>query len=1147
MINRKPRWSQRQYAFGFLLFCVLWSNPSPACGESLELRLTDIDGLNRKLDGRTENLVFVHECSPICSLMGIESLAETNSAHVISSEGIRGSFRLSITLRRRTRPPPQQRQDIPVEVVEHEGGSIDMLDLSRDNVDVFYSQSQSNFEPYGRVLLTGSNPGEKGNLNDNWRFVDEVVAQFIIDTTISAVRRCRKSCRFNSEASFVRRISGNSTLDKPSFKIQLTAFREGAALKSTPQDLLFAGYFAEAAERSLTEDLILPFPFPGRKDDDAARTAVFTDSTGSCTKYRFVSAVGKEIAYVWRLSTVDDSIEHARLDQLDTGRSFDGTTIVVFKDIPKSSVHYTDIWGRNELLPVSFSGSAPYDHFGSFGKVHKGFLTRYNQIAEELRTWLRPGSSVLVTGSFAGGAMAALAFADWLSDSNMDLGMTFGVTFGAAQVGDKLFQRAFREMGKYEPSKASYGFFDQVTAGDEHSGRIDVSTRFPSVIFESFVPYPGVHSIDCLRSVFPVEKLALSSPGHMRTFRTVGRIHFLYAGRHLGPLDPKLRLDRRYSSTVSNDTLRDLADSYFTIDGDRMSHYMERLTSLYADMQQSVYSNDWPNVPNLGVRVTDLGNIKGIRDTTCEATVIPVPTEKLSISVEVSTTKPNPNRALGINLCPSCSRSTPFIESLCRPMLYTANTTHSDYGVVPFALPPTPLTFSSLRPTPSQTCVQILLYALRKPHTCATDTLRPEVVRVAAAPLLELVEVVGCTAKQRCGMEFEGMRLMIAAGVETLVERGGKKGRRIGGILTREEEERNGTREENNGYWGERHQRGKKTDTEEGHLQGRDDGVENRTMSGVNFNEQNDGVDNRSKRGLNSKERNDGKKYPVSAERRASEVLNGASDGGEFNNKGAVGQEDSINKHNSNSMRNEELTRKTTGGESDGIYLGASRESSAVWDANSDFRQLAKGNSLKKGEGGSEFGSERRGYRMLGWGEFTNGEGTLTRGNDSGARESTGGVEISGERGGLRQRGTDDEGMDVTDMGGKGNKLLVKERAMDKVEDGYSDTSRGGVLWRDEGKASVEKERVSSGSGGCETERWCECRAVRVEQCVKGIGYVGSWCEIGACVQMRCGCGGGRRCEKKMGFVYEVLGETGGGGQVKRCVRRVTTVVVEMM
>lgn len=1138
MIDSRPRRSQYQYAFSFLLLCTLCSEPSLTCAESLELRLTDIGGLTRETDGRTEYMVFVHECSPLCLLMGVESLADVNSAHVISSEGIRGSFRLSITLRRRTRLPPQQRQDIPVEVVEHEGGSIDMLDFSKDTSSMLYSEPLSNFEPYGRVLLTGSNPGEKGNLNDNWRFIDEKVAQFVIDTTISAVRRCRKSCQFSSEASFVKKILDNGTLDKPSFKLQLTAFREGAALKSTPENLLFAGYFAEAAEKSLTQDLILPFPFPRGMENDATRSTTFTDFTDGCIKYRFVSAVGEEIAYVWRLSSVDDNIEHDKLGQLDTGRNFAGTTIVVFKDIPKSNAHYTEIWGRDELLPVSFRGSTPYDHFGSFGKVHKGFLTRYNQIAEELRTWLRPGASVLVAGSFAGGAMAALAFADWLSDSNMDLGMIFGVTFGAAQVGDKLFQRAFREMGKYEPSKASYGFFEQLIAADEHSGRIDISTRFPSTIFESFVPYPGVHFIDCLRSVFPVEKIALSSPGHLRTFRSVGRRRFLFAGRHLRLPDAKISFDRKYTSTSSNDTLRDLAASFFAIDGDRLSHYMERLTSLYADKQQSIHSGERSTVLNSGVLAKDLGNTKGTRDTRCEATEIPAPTDKLSISVEILSTKLNLRRALGVNLCPFCSRSTPFNESLCRPMLYTDNATHPDYGLVPFALPSEPLTFSSLRPTPPQTCVQILLYALRKPHTCATDMLQPEVVRVAMAPLLELVEVVGCTAKQRCGMEFEGMRLMIAAEEEALVERGWEKREGMEGILTREEEKN--TSRGKKEYLGKEPQKVEKIDMGERRLQGKDGGTRDGFVSSLDFNER------------------DGEKgHITSGERRTSDAVNEASDGREFNGEGTVRQKNLRSKGSGNGTRSGQLTKEVVGGGRDGGYLATfEEESSAAWDANSDFQRLARGSSFKKGRARPEFDGERRGHMMLERRESTGSEGVLGRGSGSATREVIEGVRSSGGWGGLRRRGMGDEMVDVAEMGGalvrkgsngKRDGTKTTERVMAKVED-RADANGRGVWWRGGGRAGAGETRRFGRGAGCETERWCECGAVRAAHCVKGIENDGGWCEVGGCVEMRCGCGGGRRCEKKVGFVYEVLGGAEeDGDKVQRCVRKVTNVVVEMV
>lgn len=93
--------------------------------------------------------------------------------------------------------------------------------------------------------------------------------------------------------------------------------------------------------------------------------------------------------------------------------------------------------GAQRIMKCGFHRCLDVRALRNFGKVHTGFHSRYNQVAEEPRTWIRPGTTVLVAGAFVGSAMASLAYANWLSDKKMNLGLTFGVTFGAPQVGDK--------------------------------------------------------------------------------------------------------------------------------------------------------------------------------------------------------------------------------------------------------------------------------------------------------------------------------------------------------------------------------------------------------------------------------------------------------------------------------------------------------------------------------------------------------------------------------------------------------------------------------------------------------------------------------------------------------------------------------------
>lgn len=743
-----------------------------ANAESIELRIDQVSGLTKDVKGRTEYLVSVHACSPVCALIGYESLAEKTTANVLSAEGIRGNFRLSVKLHRRTRPPPQERGLIPVEVVEREEPHSDPTDGTGIETGVHVSDSQPIFEPYGRVLITGSRVGERGNLNHNWREKDELIAEYTIDTTTSAVRRCRKSCSFHSGSSFVRSLVSNATADTPSFHLQLAAFPDSSSERTSPDHFLLAAHFAEAVEQSTKEDLFLPFEFPGETTTSLQNSKVsFRYEGPKCTQYRFIAAVGDDVAFVWHMSRDKEEERPLQKDRLDT-RPNQGATVIVFKDIDKSNKGYADAWGRNELSPVIFTGASTYDHFESFGKVHTGFHKRYNQVAEELRTWVRPGTRVLITGASAGGALASLAYADWLSDSDMDLGLSFGVTFGAPQVGDKKFQKAFRELGRFEPSKAKYGFFEQLVAADEKTGKVDIATTLPSAIFEGLVPYPGIHSIDCLRSVIPVERTALSAPGHLRAFRSVGRRRYLYSGKRL-----KAAAETKTAAAAakaSNDTLGDMADLAFMVQGDVMAHYIERLYSLYYDIQEMRFSHtlrtvsrfQQPRQPNASLEVHTCKNSPAQQDA-----------QALSVNLEVSiqNDKTYIPKTVAVQVCDECSKK---VDSGCRPFLIVGDASNTGGGLVAKGQK-TAISFLSLRPVAKNACVQFLSNKMHSPPTCATDVLPKESVRLASSQLIELKELLACKKERRCQMQFDGMTLLIEGGMRKvlneseLVERAG--------------------------------------------------------------------------------------------------------------------------------------------------------------------------------------------------------------------------------------------------------------------------------------------------------------------------------------------------------------------------------------
>lgn len=1083
--------------------------------DSLELKLTGIDGLENSIHGQTEHLISVQECSPICSLVGTESITDTRSAHFISSEGIKGKFRLIITIHKRTRPPPQEREEIPVEVIEQETSPAEFAAHLRKQ-----GQSSTDFEAYGRVLITGFNAGERGNLNHNWRYKDESIARFVMDTSVSAVRRCRKTCQFSSNASFFKTFPGSNTLDTPSFDVKLATIRESATVKTKSEDLLFAGYFTQAVERSLFQDLSLPFSFPGESPPVSTSSISHSQHLNSCTKYNFVASVGDDVAYVWRLSTLSSSGQLEKALNLDNARSLKSATVVVFKDVPSTSPQYQDFWGRGELVPTDFSGSVLYEQFSRFGKVHRGFHARYNQIAEELRTWLRPGTHVLVTGSFSGGAMAALAFADWLSDRNMDIGLTFGVTFGATQVGDKLFQRAFRELGRHEESRMSYGFFEQLVSADEQGGKLDFSSKFPSSIFENFAPYPGVHSLDCLRTIFSLERFALSSPGHLRTYRSVGRRRYIHAGKHLRASHQSSLSEPSLSTEISNETMSNAANSLFLFQKDRMNHYMERLTSLYAETQ-ALISSTHP----ISLRLLRPHSNQSQPIGTCSARVVPPPTHYLSLSIEG--TKVHHNLGVGVNLCGSCSPDKHFNQSLCRAMPSVSNSTHPNVAMLSESSEP--VHFTTLQPWDEQSCVQVVLHLVQKSATCANEKMPTEALALKTMPLVELHEVLGCTKSQRCGLKMEGVNIILTAKTGNLVERNDDAVR--GSVLSKESDAHIGDVQEKDKQSlqvTERENVDPQTEIElEDNL---DDALQKEKSQRVPDVSGDSGNQEPAWEQLQQFEARDIKELDRTSGSERTEHQSTLADSMDVNER----QKSSAHDFHSFVERR---------GEGNGMIRNMSRRDGLIEPSRGNNQPRVGQDEPEMRAGASVTGEEYAGnFSKVGVG----GSGTrvevkqdmdmVTAMNTGYGYGAVKDMDVERERQSYKGSGLSKSGRSIAKEIKRLHEQVDRRRGREANGPRLGMTVRGNTAG--DFLPTFSRVMEMKGRAVCETERWCECKVVRESGCVKRVIGEGL-CEWGRCLQWKCGCGGGRMCEKSFKQKWEMLERRGDIAQegVGRCVR----------
>lgn len=99
----------------------------------------------------------------------------------------------------------------------------------------------------------------------------------------------------------------------------------------------------------MEEDILLPFEFPGVTQRSVRNRPVLVVRSEShkCSKYRFVTSVRDDVAYVWYVSKDKEEDAPLKKDRLNTANQ--GATIIAFKNIDKSRNAYADTWGRNEL------------------------------------------------------------------------------------------------------------------------------------------------------------------------------------------------------------------------------------------------------------------------------------------------------------------------------------------------------------------------------------------------------------------------------------------------------------------------------------------------------------------------------------------------------------------------------------------------------------------------------------------------------------------------------------------------------------------------------------------------------------------------------------------------------------------------------
>jgi Lipase (class 3) len=579
-----------------LLMLVLAAAPQIAYAVSYEFQVTQTYGLPTEgagseltsasaVPGKTAYRLIAKECvHGACETMGINSLAKAKNA-VFSSDNIPEDAPFVLLLRLQAQTPEVELKK-RVQIVSTARASVRRRHDGVRGVD----DMQSVVHVTGRDKL-----GAVGLLHQMYHIKQKHVAEYLLNITPKELRGCvKRTCSFHTTENRDRvralpetpiKVAGEQ--EPVAFEFTLRLHEDSAGSESRSVDnYALAAHFAEHASRwSLSKGAIAESagnadgkqivdttPETAQVDVGLSWSVLSADSrdgipTSYCPTYKHVATLGGGKGHVWYL---DNKVSSKAVPQIVI--AFHGSLVQSGGDLANADNEKFDIF-------QSAAKGVPY-----LGKVAHQYNKDYKSIANELREFLVPEATVLVTGFSRSSGLATLAAMDLVLDDSIKVSKLYGVTFGSPQVGDISFLRAFR---KFVTRSDRFGFFSRIVAadGDSATVKVDPEVLMPGGFNEYLATYPSVKNVDCIRSFADVIALTRTAAGHLSHYVHVGsRVLLFEDGKQTPPLYEHHAVRRASSLHSSKSDVYDLAQSMAPYPATkRMDIYVERLQMVQRD------------------------------------------------------------------------------------------------------------------------------------------------------------------------------------------------------------------------------------------------------------------------------------------------------------------------------------------------------------------------------------------------------------------------------------------------------------------------------------------------------------------------------------------------------------------------------------
>lgn len=598
-------------AVQFLLLGLVSLAPSRVTAVSYEFQVTKTLGLPTEgpaaeltaktaEPGQPAYRIIARQCvSGVCSTMGINSLAKAGNS-LFSSDSLPEDVPFILNLR-------VQQQTLEDHGDEH----IGIMTTQRTSVRRRAEGVREDDDPQPVLRVSagrGGKEGPLGLLHPLYRIEQKHVVEYLVTLTSKQLRACAKNtCRFSTSAT------DSGLLSLPSEPVKIVAEKEPIALefsirlhedpaaetKASVDHYVLASHFAEHAYKWGLEnaekkdasyssevyqtpqselETVHMTPSTSLTSDGAGLSwsASSKDSrdgfpTSFCPTYRHVASIRGGKAHVWYLNNKVSS------------RDVPQIVIAFHGSQPKGGNDVANVGNEQfDLFKLSDTSDLRY-----LGKVARQYNQDYQSVEKELRDFIVPRSTVLVTGYSRSSGMATLATADLILDDTANVGKVYGVTFGSPQVGDNSFLRAFRRKVTQSPR---YGYFKRIVAADDTSStvKVDPEVLLPGGFNEYLSTFPAVKNTDCIRTFADVATLPRTASGHLSLYVHVGSQVLLFENGKQGPPRSTTAALSRPSSLVSSKSdVYDFANSMapYSASG-RMEIYVERLRLAQQQMLQ---------------------------------------------------------------------------------------------------------------------------------------------------------------------------------------------------------------------------------------------------------------------------------------------------------------------------------------------------------------------------------------------------------------------------------------------------------------------------------------------------------------------------------------------------------------------------------